>query len=175
MNMKFARRPKVWLLTGLYLLEGTRTIVSRGRSTDISAGILSSLVGALPGVSINGSMSLGTGSSWEVAMEVADPHVWLAQFRLLDARFIKMGKGGLDEVKLPTSLGLYRDVLSQNTVRGGERESDYVELGLENRGLDQEVEKSLAESQDDQEAEGYEKQVEEAIRVFEMASKSLLQ
>lgn len=108
-------------------------------------------------------------------MEVADPHVWLAQFRLLDARFIKMGKGGLDEVKLPTSLGLYRDVLSQNTVRGGERESDYVELGLENRGLDQEVEKSLAESQDDQEAEGYEKQVEEAIRVFEMASKSLLQ
>ncbi|KAJ5689390.1 hypothetical protein N7462_003782 [Penicillium macrosclerotiorum] len=170
-NFKFARRPKVWLLTGLYLLEGARTIVSKGQSAEVSAGISSGLVGALSGVPVGGTVSLGVGSSWEMAMEVADPHVWAAQFRLLDARFIKVGKKGIDEVKLPASMGLYRDVMSVNTARGGEGNS--VELGLEE---EQEHSKDcVANDQESQGLEEYEKRLEQAIKMFEKAPKHFLQ
>ncbi|KAJ5995254.1 hypothetical protein N7481_002231 [Penicillium waksmanii] len=168
LNFKFARRPKVWLLTGLYLLEGTRAVVSNGQSANISAGVSSAIIGALSGVPVGGSVSLGAGSTWEMAMEVADPHVWAAQYRLVDARFIKMGKGGIDGVKLPASMGLYRDILSVNTARGaGERE---VELGLEI-----EQDESMIDDQDGQEEEGYEKRLEQAIQMFEKAPKHFLQ
>lgn len=172
LNFKFARRPKVWLLTGLYLLEKTRTIVSREKSADISAGVSSAIIGAVSGVPIGGSVSLGVGSSWEMAMEIADPHVWAAQFRLLDARFIKMGKGGVDGIKLPTTMGLYRDVMSVNTARGGEGNS--IELGLEEEEGEV-AEGTSMDDQDSEELEEYEKRLEQAIKVFEKAPKHLLQ
>lgn len=171
LNFKFARRPKVWLLTGLYLLEGARTVVSRAGSAKISAGISSTIVGALSGVPVGGSVSLEGGSSWDMTMEVAEPHVWAAQFRLLDARFIKMGKGGLDGVKLPLSMGLYRDVISVNTARGGENSS--VKLGLE--GVEVSTESGIEIEQEGEEAEEYEKRLERAIKIFERAPKHLLQ
>jgi hypothetical protein len=102
-----------------------------------------------------------------MAMEVADPHVWAAQYRLVDARFIKIGKDGIDGVKLPASMGLYRDILSVNTARGaGERE---VELGLET-----EPDGPVMDDQDGQEEEGYEKRLEQAIQMFEKAPKHFL-
>lgn len=107
------------MLTGLYLLEGTRTAVSCGKSVDASTGLSSALVGAFSSVPIGASVSLGLGSSWEMAMQVAEPHVWAAQFRLLDSKVIKIGKGGVDDVKLPPSMGLYRDVTS--TRRSGRK------------------------------------------------------
>jgi hypothetical protein len=157
----------------MYLLEGARTIVSRGQSTKISTGISSALVGALSGVPVGGSVSLGTGSSWEMAMEIAEPHVWAAQFRLLDARFLKMAKGGVDDVKLPMTMGLYRDVMSVNTARGGK--GDSVEIGLEKEEGNNEQGEDLIEDQDSQELEEYEKRLEQAINVFEMAPKHFLQ
>jgi hypothetical protein len=172
LNFKFARRPKVWLLTGLYLLEKTRTIVSTGHSADISAGVSSAIVGLLSGVPVGGSVSLGVGSSWEMAMEVADPHVWAAQFRLLDARFIKMGKDGVDGVKLPMTMGLYRDVMSVRTARGVQDNS--VELGLEKEEGENAKEAS-PEDQEGEELEEYEKRLEQAIKIFETAPKHFLQ
>ncbi|OOQ91292.1 hypothetical protein PEBR_00442 [Penicillium brasilianum] len=172
LNFKFARRPKVWLLTGLYLLEKTRTMVSTGHSADISAGVSSAIVGLLSGVPVGGSVSLGVGSSWEMAMEVADPHVWAAQFRLLDARFIKMGKDGVDGVKLPMMMGLYRDVMSVRTARGVQDNS--VELGLEKEeGVD--AKEASPEDQESEELQEYEKRLEQAIKVFETAPKHFLQ
>ena len=171
LNFKFARRPKVWMLTGMYLLEGARTVVSRGTSTKVSAGISSAIVSALSGVPVGGSVSLGVGSTWEMAMQVAEPHVWAAQFRLLDAKFIKVGKGSVDDVKLPLSMGLYRDVMSVNTARGGEGRS--VEIVLED---EQEAkEDCVAEDQDSPELEEYEKRLEQAIKIFESAPKHFLQ
>ncbi|KAJ5176760.1 uncharacterized protein N7482_002637 [Penicillium canariense] len=169
LNFKFARRPKVWLLTGLYLLEGARTIVSMGQSSEISVGVSSAIIGALSGVPVGGSVSLGVGSSWEMAMEVSDPHVWAAQYRLLDVHFIKMGKGGVEGVKLPTTMGLYRDIMSVNTARGGEGNS--IKLGLE----DTESEEGAADDQDSTELEEYEQWLEEAIKIFEKAPKHYLQ
>lgn len=105
-------------------------------------------------------------------MEIADPHVWAAQFRLLDARFIKMGKGGVDGIKLPTTMGLYRDVMSVNTARGGEGNS--IELGLEEEEGEV-AEGTSMDDQDSEELEEYEKRLEQAIKVFEKAPKHLLQ
>lgn len=108
-------------------------------------------------------MSLDAGSLWDMAMEVAEPHVWAAQFRLLDARFIKMGKQGMDGVKLPLSMGLYRDVMSVHTARGGGGNS--VDIGLE--GQEVSVESGMEIDQEGEEAEEYEKQLEQAIKIFE--------
>lgn len=144
-------------------------MVSNGQQADVSAGVSSAIVGALSGVPVGGSVSLGVGSTWEMAMEVAEPHVWAAQFRLVDARFIKMGKDGLDGVKLPTSMGLYRDILSVNTARGGDDRG--VEIGLEREPNDT----PEVDVQDDQEEADYEKRLEQAIQMFEKAPKHFLQ
>jgi hypothetical protein len=106
-------------------------------------------------------------------MEISDPHVWAAQFRLLDARFIKMGKGGVDGVKLPMTMGLYRDVTSLNSRRAakGDSEVEQVELGLEG----DEGEEAYVEDQDSEELEEYERALEKAMKSFEMAPKYMLQ
>jgi hypothetical protein len=109
-----------------------------------------------------------------MAMQVSEPHVWAAQFRLLDAQFIRMGKEGVEDVKLPASMGLYRDVMSVNTARGGQSHS--IGLGLENENhLEQAKAGAEEDDQDSPELEEYEKRLEQAINVFERAPKHLLQ
>ncbi|RLL98717.1 hypothetical protein CFD26_103868 [Aspergillus turcosus] len=167
MKAKFARRPKIWLLTGLYLLEDTRTIVSRGQSAEVSTGVSASVIGALSSVPLGGSLSLGKGRSWEVSMEVAEQHVWAGQYRLLDAHFIRTGGDGVDGVKLPLSMGLYRDILSVNTVRGAGK--DMVELEIMDvKPGDAQLE-GRVEDQDGEELRSYEKRLDEAIAMFEKA------
>ncbi|KAG2026249.1 hypothetical protein GB937_001757 [Aspergillus fischeri] len=171
LNFKFARRPKIWMLTGLYLLEDARTMVSRHNSSKISAGVSGSLVGALSSVPVGGFLSLGEGNSWEMTMELTEQHVWAAQYRLLDARFVKVDKGA-DSVKLPLSMGLYRDVLSMSTVRGAETDEAELELKNENQAGDESGQD--VEDQDSEELEAYEKRLEEAISVFEKAPSHFL-
>ena len=118
-------------------------------------------------------------------MQVAEPHVWAAQFRLVDARFIR-GKG---DGKVPC-MGLYRDIMSVNTARGGVGQG--VELGLqkvekvvggdedeEDDDDDEEEEDDGEEEEvDDQDSEEmveYEKRLEQAIMLFEKAPKHFLQ
>jgi hypothetical protein len=172
LNFKFARRPKIWMLTGLYLLEDARTMVSRHNSSKISAGVSGSIVGALSSVPVGGFLSLGEGNSWEMTMELTEQHVWAAQYRLLDAHFIRAGRDGADGVKLPLSMGLYRDVLSVNTVRGAE--TDEVELQLENENQAGDESGQDVEDQDSEELRVYEKRLEEAISVFEKAPSHFL-
>lgn len=172
LNFKFARRPKIWLITGIYLLEGTRTMVTRDHSANGSVGISPTIIGAISGVPIGGSVGLGQKNSWELSMEVAEKHVWAAQFRLLDAKFVKMGKGGVEDAKLPISMGLYRDLLSVNTVRGTGQ--DGVELGLE-ESTNETTEGDTVNDQDSQALKEYAKRLEDAIKVFEKAPKHILE
>lgn len=160
------------MLTGLYLLEDARTMVSRHNSRKVSANVSGSLVGALSSVPVGGSLSLGEGISWEMTMNLTEQHVWAAQYRLLDARFVKVGKGNADSVKLPLSLGLYRDVLSVNTVRGAE--SDEVGLELKNEDHAGHESGRDVDDQDSEEVKAYEKRLEEAISVFEKAPSHFL-
>ncbi|PYH49982.1 uncharacterized protein BP01DRAFT_310204 [Aspergillus saccharolyticus JOP 1030-1] len=177
LNFKFARRPKIWLLTGLYILEGTRTLVSQSQSNQVSVGISSTVIGALSSVPVGGSVKLGQGTSWEVTMEVEDQHVWAAQFRLLDARFIKLDSKGLEDVTLPTSMGLYRDIMSVSRVRGGGRDVVDLQLlsGRDDEDNEDEQESNMGDDQDSHEMQEFEKRLEDTIRMFEKAPKHVLE
>jgi hypothetical protein len=138
----------------------------------ISAGVSGALIGALSSVAVGGSLSLGEGNSWQMTTELSDQHVWAAQYRLLDARFIKVGREGAESVKLPLSMGLYRDVLSVNTVRGDG--TDEVELELKGEKETDDESGQDVEDQDSEELKGYEKRLEEAISIFEKAPSHFL-
>ncbi|KAH8697814.1 hypothetical protein BGW36DRAFT_379524 [Talaromyces proteolyticus] len=167
MNMKWARRPKIWLLTGLYILEGTRTVVRKSTSTKVEAGVNSALIGAVSSVPIGGSISLGMGDEWEMAMEMDEGHVWAAQYRLVDARYL-LGRSGQKAGGLPV-IGLYKDILSVNMKRGGTADEVEVALSPASEAVDEEK-----DEKDEEAYEEYEKKLEEAIRIFEDAPRMLL-
>lgn len=139
MNMRWARRPKIWFLTGLYLLSGARTIVRKSSSTHIDVGLSSAIVGALGGVPIGGSVSLGQGDMWEMTMGMEEEHVWAAQYRLIDAKYISASTSATkqnEEMALPPTMSLYKDILSVRNKRTASQISRDaadvdVELGLE--------------------------------------------
>lgn len=185
MNMRWARRPKIWLLTGLYVLEGARTVVRKNASTDVDVGVSADLVGALSGVPVGGSVSLGVGDSWELQMEMEEEHVWAAQYRLLDARYLSSSSKNTKEVVLPVTMSLYKDIMSVKSRRRGGGSSAVSD---DNKGkgdtgvvigLKQDVHtapESETEQENEEEAfEEYEKRLEEAIQMFEAAPPRLLQ
>lgn len=104
-------------------------------------------------------------------MEMEDGHVWAAQYRLLDAKYL-LGKSGElgngEEHREMMKMSLYKDILSVNTRRGaGEEEG--AEVGLS------------PETDEDQEDEAQEKayaeymqKLEDTIRIFEKAPPRLL-
>jgi hypothetical protein len=157
------------MLTGLHLLDSAHTLIRRGNATDVSVGSSSAVIGALSGIPVGGSVSLGAGTSWEMGMELKARHVWAAQFRLIDAKYIISGKTGLC---LPTCIGLYKDVLSMNELRGAERDyEDSVELRLDSGHS---AEKDTQDDQDSEDFQDFEKELEVAIKEFEGAPKQFL-
>ncbi|EAW15003.1 uncharacterized protein ACLA_004170 [Aspergillus clavatus NRRL 1] len=173
MRAKFARRPKIWLLTGLYMLEGTRSMSSRSQSVEVSTEVSGALVGALSSVPVGGSIGVGNGKEWQVGSESVEQHVWAVQYHLLDAHFIKLGKEGLEGLSQPLSMGLHRDILSINTLRGGGR--DGVELELKSLKAAREKPNEFeVDGHESDSTEEYEKRLEEAIAIFEKAPKHFL-
>lgn len=198
MNMRWARRPKIWFLTGLYRLSGARTIVRKSSSTHIDVGLSSAIIGALSGVPIGGSVSLGQGDAWEMAMGMEEEHVWAAQYRLIDAKYIAASSAASrqKEVVVPQAMSLYKDILSVRNRRTASQiardaEMD-VELGLEpvvdttpgdevNRTAEVVtlVPETKVKDEEDEESEEsfeeYEKRLEEAIKMFEAAPPRFLE
>ncbi|RAO65941.1 uncharacterized protein BHQ10_001953 [Talaromyces amestolkiae] len=208
MNMRWARRPKIWFLTGLYMLSDAHTIVRKSSSSSIDVGLSSAIVGALSGVPVGGSVSLGQGDAWEMAMGMEGEHVWAAQYRLLDAKYISASSSSSlrKDVEVAT-MSLYKDILSvrnrrtASQIARGAVDVD-VELGLEplvdtadvvvaedaapmNRTAEvvalvpQEDNEANAAEEDEEEDEAsfeeYEKRLEEAIRMFEVAPPRFLE
>lgn len=208
MNMRWARRPKIWFLTGLYLLSDARTIVRKSSSSSIDVGLSSAIVGALSGVPVGGSVSLGQGDAWEMTLGMEEEHVWAAQYRLIDAKYISASSSSArrsEELALPPTMSLYKDILSMRNKRTASQiardgvDVD-VQLGLEpfdavpvaapapgmdavpmNRTADvitlvPEEEQADAEDEEDEASfEEYEKRLEEAIRIFEVAPPRFLE
>jgi hypothetical protein len=86
--------------------------------------------------------------------------VWAAQYRRLQVKYIRLGDG--EEAKLPGSIALYPDVISDGTLRGESEEANAVQI-------------TVATETDDggPEAEGpaseglYYERLEKAITAFE--------
>uniref|UniRef100_A0A093VEB5 Uncharacterized protein n=1 Tax=Talaromyces marneffei PM1 TaxID=1077442 RepID=A0A093VEB5_TALMA len=174
MNMRWARRPKIWFLTGLYLLSGARTIVRKSSSTHIDVGLSSAIVGALGGVPIGGSVSLGQGDMWEMTMGMEEEHVWAAQYRLIDAKYISASTSATkqnEEMALPPTMSLYKDILNLTTdavvdAVPPNRAAEVITIVPEEAEEEEESEEAFKE---------YEKRLEEAIRMFEAAPPRFLE
>ncbi|OJJ48341.1 hypothetical protein ASPZODRAFT_14482 [Penicilliopsis zonata CBS 506.65] len=172
LNFKFARRPKIWMLTGVYLLEGARAVIKTENGSKVSADISSSLIGSLSGIPIGGSISLSGEGAWQLAVELDERHVWAAQFRLVDTKYYAVSDKSAMPIKT-TCMGLYKDVLSTNMLRRAQHQRrEGVELGLEPEE-DGNPDEKLTD-QDDEESQEFSKRLEAAIAVFEGAPKHFL-
>jgi hypothetical protein len=110
-------KPVIWMLTGYYELKGTRCYEMKSSKPGILAGIASSTLAALTGVPVGGSIDLGSGTSMvEQGVGLDEPHIWAAQYRRLDVKYI-MARSGQTEPHLPTSFGLLANV-SDGALRG---------------------------------------------------------
>lgn len=109
----------------------------KSSSATIDVGLSSAIVGALSGVPIGGSVTLGQGDAWEMTMGMEEEHVWAAQYRLIDAKYIASSSSARrsEEPSLPPTISLYKDILSVRNRRTASqiaRDADMdVELGLE--------------------------------------------
>ena len=80
------KKPKIWLLTGIYLLKDATFTGERKRTTGIHAGISSTLLSATGGPPIGPSIDLGHSNDLDSRTPTQGRLVWAAQYRALDYR-----------------------------------------------------------------------------------------
>jgi hypothetical protein len=163
MKMRWLRKPDIWMCTGLYLLEGTRVFTVSKKSLDTSVSINSVTIAALTGIPIGGSIKISPETSLTVSSVSEEQLVWAAQYRKLDAKYIRLGDG--ETATLPNILTLYQDVTSDGTLRRDDKEemnAVQIDVGGE---TDEEAQEKEGDSISE---EGYYERLEKAIREFEM-------
>jgi len=160
LRMKWLRKPTIWMCTGLYILKDTRIFTVSSRDVRASVGVSAATITALVGVPIGGSVKISPHASLEMGSASDEELVWAAQYRRLQVKYIRLGDG--EEAKLPGSIALYPDVISDGTLRGESEEANAVQI-------------TVATETDDggPEAEGpaseglYYERLEKAITAFE--------
>ncbi|KAJ9655818.1 hypothetical protein H2201_008720 [Coniosporium apollinis] len=162
------RKPRIWMLTGLYELERTRCYMMKSSETGTSAGISSIAVAAMTGVvPVGGGFDLGSGHKLEkqnIALD--EPHVWAAQYRQLEASYLHV-KNDKKEPKLPETFALYPDVLSEGVLRKG-AEDDFNAFTVSLQIGDEHMnETDTSQRRDESEQlindDEYDKELEEAL------------
>lgn len=116
------RRPKIWMLTGLYLLHDVRTYSSERLKTGVLTGISPQISGVAGGPPIGGSLDLGWERGLEADITMPNANVWAAQWRLLDTEYVMKSTVQADGQAKPLRFGLFPDVTSQGVLRGGSGE-----------------------------------------------------
>jgi hypothetical protein len=106
------------MLTGMYILDDAAilSISKRDMHTCIGIGGLNTAFDLMT-VPVGGSIGLGSSSYLESKMSFTGSHVWAAQYRLLDIRYIKT-EPGQDRVELPGQILLYPRITSRGVLRG---------------------------------------------------------
>lgn len=145
--------PKIWLLTGIYLMDDAVSFVNISHSKSIAASASVPIVeptgiAALLGASVGARFNMGSGFQGQAFATVKGTKVWAAQWTRVHARFAVGG----DQAALGRHDLRLLDVWSTGTTRGS-------------RGKDGEtrVEVSLGDSKEDDasEAEGNDEYPEE--------------
>jgi hypothetical protein len=108
-------------------------------------------------------------------MEMEDGHVWAAQYRLLNAKYLLGKSSGPpedgEESQGMTKMSLYKDILSVNTRRGAVEGGAEVGLSPE---TDTEKEAEAQQEEDEKAYEEYMQKLEDTIRIFEKAPPRVL-
>ncbi|ETN44333.1 uncharacterized protein HMPREF1541_10513 [Cyphellophora europaea CBS 101466] len=153
LKLKWARKPKIWMLTGQYLLDDARTVSISSCEETGKVGVTSAAVGALAGVPVGGSIGLGHNSKAQVTMEMPGQNVWAARYHLVDTDFVRLKAG--EEAQLPPVIALHPDVTS----RAGKAASWYMDTG----GQEPEVATVQLEKQSEPKT-----RVQEVVEVIEL-------
>ena len=113
------RRPKIWMLTGRYLLHDVRAYKSGKLKPELSAEVSPQVSGVAGGPPIGGSLSLGWERDIEADITMPNANVWAAQWRLLDTEFVIKSTSPAVGQGIALHFGLFPDVTSQGVLRGG--------------------------------------------------------
>jgi hypothetical protein len=117
------RQPKVWLLTGLYELDGARIYEMQKSEQGGEAAVDSLAIGAITEVSMGSGIDLGSGCSFCMswALRWTRANVWAAQYRRLDIRNIE-AQPDTTIGQLPARFSLLPDVASPGMLRSDNSE-----------------------------------------------------
>ena len=80
------KKPKIWLLTGIYLLKDATFIEKKKRTAGIQAGVNSTVLSAIGAPPIGPSIDLGHSNESSSQTPTQGWLVWAAQYRALDYR-----------------------------------------------------------------------------------------
>jgi len=110
-------KPRIWMLTGAYVLQDARAFHVREKEVDSSFGTGSNTPIDLLTIPVGGSISLGNGRSLTSQIAYEGSYVWAAQYRLLEAKYLKI-KPKQDMVSSPSTFLLYPNFTSKGVLRG---------------------------------------------------------
>ena len=113
------RRPKIWMLTGRYLLHDVRAYKSAKLKPELSAEVSPQISGVAGGPPIGGSLHLGWERGIEADIKMPNTNVWAAQWRLLDTEFVNKSASPAVGQGSALYFGLFPDVTSQGVLRSG--------------------------------------------------------
>jgi hypothetical protein len=108
----FKKKPKIWLLTGLYLLKDATSAQEKLRTAVGQVGISSTALSPVAGSAIDNSVDLGHSHNSKSQTPTKGLLVWAAQYRALDYHVCKRSA--------PADIHLLYDVVSEGWCYGGE-------------------------------------------------------
>jgi len=156
------RKPKIWMLTGIYRLEGASVFCLESRSRTAAVGVSSVTIGALVGMPIGGGFEVGPEHSLRVREELRGPHVWAARYRRLDIDYIRITEHD-PMPALSKTISLFPNILSAGHLRNPGEYPNAASVHLH----DAESVQMLEPCEDAGSSEEYNKALEEAMALLE--------
>lgn len=131
--------PKIWLCTGVYLIEDARVIRSLGKlnSNELSSGIAiadPTGIAAMLGAEVHGRIKLENGFEVYAETQILGRKVWAAQWQQVGSVYYTKQQSAWD----PTAGGAAMKLLnswSVDTERGQDQELQIAEVSLGNRSF----------------------------------------
>jgi hypothetical protein len=100
------------------------TLSSKNLNT--SVGVSAATIGALAGAPLGGSIKINPDTSLKMESVYQERLVWAAQYRKIDAKYIRLRDGEMPT--LPNILSLYQDISNEGTLRGESDEPNAVQI-----------------------------------------------
>ncbi|EED15878.1 conserved hypothetical protein [Talaromyces stipitatus ATCC 10500] len=119
LKLKVFRTPKIWMLTGMYIFEDATVLHIKKQSIEssVAGGGLHNTVLDLMSIPVGASICVGRNEYLESRASFSGSHVWAAQYRLLEIKYLRV-EPGQDFAELPSSILLYPNLTSQGDLRG---------------------------------------------------------
>ncbi|KIW95562.1 uncharacterized protein Z519_04147 [Cladophialophora bantiana CBS 173.52] len=166
----FRRKPRIWLLTGLYIFRDATCSEIENASAGAEAALSSALVAAAGGPPVGPEVDVSVVKQIETEVPLAGDLVWAAQWTLLNLEGVwyRSGIEGSDSQgwMVPFSISLYPDRFSSGVLKAGASD-EIAYLSVRERVLDQDEGQEQLEDLSVQPEDEYDRQLEKAICDFQ--------